>query len=230
MKKLRRPGGAAIGAVVLGLALAGCGSDTATEATTSAATSTQPTMAPGEAAAPTAQPSRHHYTIIDYIRDSGIVETKVHPGDPGSPTIDLPYPPGWEDAGDRTPPWAWGAIYFTDPAMAAAPPSIIALVSKLTGNVYPNRVLWYAPGELKNMPDFEGGDGSVSKLGGFDAWQIVGAYMRDGVKRAIAQKTVVIPVQDGLYVMQLNADGLEDQMKLLMDAMAVIDEQTTITP
>ena len=46
----------------------------------------------------------------------------------------------------------------------------------------------------------------------------------------IAQKTVVIPGQDGLYVLQLNADGTEDQMGPLMDATSVIDEQTTITP
>jgi hypothetical protein len=50
------------------------------------------------------------------------------------------------------------------------------------------------------------------------------------VKRVIAQKTVVIPGQDGLYVLQLNADGTEDQMGALMDATGVIDEQTTITP
>jgi hypothetical protein len=41
---------------------------------------------------------------------------------------------------------------------------------------------------------------------------------------------VVIPGQDALYVLQLNADGTEDQMGALMDATSVIDEQTTITP
>jgi hypothetical protein len=30
--------------------------------------------------------------------------------------------------------------------------------------------------------------------------------------------------------LQLNADGLEDQMSALLDATSVIDEQTTITP
>jgi hypothetical protein len=231
MRKLRRPGGAAIGAVVLVLALVGCGSGTATEATPSEETSTPATTTTSEAAAPKVQPSGRHYTIVDYIRDTRIVETRVHPGDPGAPTIKLPFPPGWKDAGARTPKWAWGAIYFADPAMAAAPPGIVALVSKLTGNVLPARILWYAPGELKNLPYFDGGDGSASKLSGFDAWQISGTYTSDdGVKRAIAQKTVVIPVQDGLYVMQFNAEGLADQMKLLMDAMGVIDEQTTITP
>ena len=40
----------------------------------------------------------------------------------------------------------------------------------------------------------------------------------------------MIPGQDGLYVLQLNADGTEDQTGLLMDATNVIDEQATITP
>ena len=31
-------------------------------------------------------------------------------------------------------------------------------------------------------------------------------------------------------MLQLNADGLEDQMGPLMDATTAIDEQTTITP
>jgi len=47
---------------------------------------------------------------------------------------------------------------------------------------------------------------------------------------AVAQKTVVIPGSDGLFVLQLNADGTEDQMGILMDATNIIDEQTTITP
>jgi hypothetical protein len=46
----------------------------------------------------------------------------------------------------------------------------------------------------------------------------------------VAQKTVVIPGSDGLFVLQLNADGTEDQMGVLMDATNIIDEQTTITP
>ena len=155
----------------------------------------------------------------------------MHRGDPGSPTIDLPFPPGWADAGNRTPEWAYGAILATDPAMAQDPPTIIALVSKLTGNVDPAKILEYAPGEIKNLPGYDGAkEGSPSTLGGFDATQIGGTYTKGGVKRAIAQKTVVIPGQDGLYVLQLNADGTEDQMGALMDATSVIDEQTTITP
>ena len=96
--------------------------------------------------------------------------------------------------------------------MAADPPSIIALMSKLTGNVDAAKIMEYAPGELKNLPGFDGGEGNTSTLGGFDAYQIGGSYAKEGVKRMIAQKTVVIPGQDGVFVLQLNADGLEDQM------------------
>jgi hypothetical protein len=227
-----RAGGIAVAAVAIGVGLAGCGSDTKSEPTTSEQTSTEASPTTSKAPPSTsAQAAGPNQTIVDYIKENGITETPVHRGDPGSPTIDLPFPPGWEDMGSRAPEWAYGAIVFTDPAMAQDPPTVIALVSKLTGNVDPAKVLEYAPGEIKNLPGYEGAEeGSPSTLGGFDATQIGGTYTRDGVKRAIAQKTVVIPGQDGLYVLQLNADGTEDQMSPLMDATAAIDEQTTITP
>jgi hypothetical protein len=234
-----RAGVIAVSAVALGLSLAGCGSDTKSEPsaskTTSSEAATSETTETSETtkAAPStsAQAAGKNYTIVDYIRDNGIVETPVKRGDPGSPTIDLPTPPGWEDAGAKTPQWAYGAILSTDPAFKADPPTIVALVSKLTGNVDPAKVLEFAPGEIRNLPGFEGGaEGTADELSGFDAMQLGGTYKKDGVSRAIAQKTVVIPGKDGLYVLQLNADGLEDQIGALMDATSAIDEQTTITP
>ncbi|EUA11655.1 putative lipoLpqN family protein [Mycobacterium kansasii 662] len=39
----------------------------------------------------------------------------------------------------------------------------------------------------------------------------------------------MIPGQDAVYVLQLNADSLESEQGPLMDATSVIDEQTTIT-
>lgn len=226
MRKVRA-GGIAIMAVIVGIALAGCGSDEKKdEASTSAKASSSSSSAPSTTKAPYAQ------TIPEYIKQNGITEAPVKRGDPGSPDIILPFPPGWEDLGPATPAWAWGGIKFTgDPAMAANPPTIIALLSKLTGNVEAAKIFEYAPGEMKNLPGYEGdGVGSASKLGGFDAWQIGGTYIKDGVKHAVAQKTVVIPAADGVFVLQLNADGTEDQMGVLMDATNIIDEQTTITP
>ena len=231
MTTSRSAGVVAIAATALGLGLAGCGSTAKSEPPTSTETTATTTTTSEAAPTTSAQASGPNYTIVDYIRDNGIVETPVHRGDPGSPTINLPFPPGWEDAGGNTPGWAYGAMTFTDPAMADNPPSIIALVSQLTGNVEPGKVLEFAPGELQNLPGYEGADsGSPSTLGGFDATQLGGTYTKDGVKRAIAQKTVVIPGQDGLYVLQINADGREDQLGPLLDATSVIDDQTTITP
>ena len=233
MTTSRSAGVIAIAATALCLGLAACGSDTTSEPTTSAEATSATTTTTTTEAAPTtsAQASGPNPTIVDYIRDNGIVEAPVKRGDPGSPTIDLPFPPGWADAGANTPEWAYVAIVSSDPAMAEDPPTIIALVSKLTGNVDPAKVLEFAPGEIRNLPGYEGAEaGSPSTLGGFDATQLGGTYTKDGVKRAIAQKTVVIPGQDGLYVLQLNADGREDHMGALMDATSAIDEQTTITP
>jgi hypothetical protein len=225
MRMPMRAGGIAVAAVALGLTLAGCGSDANSEE------ATEPTSATSAAPTTSAEASGTNYTILDYIRDNGIVETPVHRGAPGTPAVNLPSPPGWADAGPRTPEWAWGALVFTDPTMAQDPPTIIALMSKLTGNVDPAKILEFAPGEIKNLPGYGGeSNGTPSTLSGFDAYQIGGSYMKDGAKRFISQKTVVIPGQDGLYVLQLNAEAVEERLGPLMDATTAIDEQTTITP
>ncbi|CDO32200.1 LpqN/LpqT family lipoprotein [Mycolicibacterium porcinum] len=228
-----RAGGIVIAAVALGVMLTACGgktvSGTATEATGSSETSTEPTKT--KAAEPGTPAAGHQYTIVDYIRDNKITETPVHRGDPGTPQLDMPIPEGWVDATSSAPEWAWGAIVSTAPEFSADPPSIIALMSKLTGDVDPAKILEYAPNEIRNLPGYQNqGDGSADQLSGFDAYQIGGTYVKDGATRLIAQKTVVIPGADGLFVLQFNADGTEDQMGPLMDATAAIDEQTVITP
>ncbi|KAA1251380.1 hypothetical protein F0Q45_04675 [Mycobacterium simiae] len=218
-----------IATMALSVALAGCGSDnksetkTSTSASTSTSTSTSTTSA--TSATPGAQAKK---TIADYVVEAHITETPVHLGDPGSPTINLPTPAGWQTTSDSS--TSYGAIAFSQPADPKDPPTISALVSKLTGNVDPAKIIQYAPGELQNLPGYEGsGDGSSSTLSGFNAWQLGGTYMRDGKKRAVAQKTVVIPSGDAVYVLQLNADALESEQGPLMEATSVIDDQTTIT-
>jgi hypothetical protein len=233
MTRSLRAGVIAVAAIAIGIGLSGCGSSTKSEPSTSKQTSTQSSSNTSKVAPATKPPQAAgpNKTIVDYIKENGIVEAPVRRGDAGAPTINLPFPPGWEDAGTRTPNWAYAAIVSTDPAMAQDPPTIIALASKLTGNVDPAKILEYAQGEIKNLPGYDGAtEGNPSTLGGFNATQIGGTYIKDGVKRAIAQKTVVIPGQDGLFVLQINADGTQDQMGALIDATGVIDEQTTITP
>jgi hypothetical protein len=234
-----RAGAVAVAATAIALALAGCGGSDSSGAASSQEKTTSSSVAPAstsaEAGPPSAAPgpapqAGPAYTIVDYIRDNNITETPIKAGTPGAPTVELPVPPGWADAGDQTPEWAYRAMILTDPAAAANPPTITAIMSKLTGNVDPAEVLKAAPGEIRNLPGYENmGDGKATQLSGFAAYQIGGAYTKDGVKRLVAQKTVVIPTADAVYVMQINAEGTEDHIGPLMDATAAIDDQTTIT-
>lgn len=234
--------GVAAAMTALAVVLSGCGSDTktATESSSSTAsttkagktsasespTSTKPKVADREEDAAGPNP-----TIATYIADNGLTETPVKEGDPGSPTINLPVPDGWEPAGKDTPEWAYGAIVYTGPEAAEYTPSIVAIVSKLTGEVDPQQIIDLAPGELNNLSGFQAmNEGNVSTLGEFPAYQLGGTWESEGQTKVVAQKTVVIPAADGLYVLQLNADGLESQLQIIGDATDVINNQTTITP
>jgi hypothetical protein len=124
---------------------------------------------------------------------------------------------------------SYGSIVLAQPANPADTPTISALVSKLTGDVDPAKIIQYAPGELLNLPGYQGsGNGTASTLGGFQAWQISGTYVKDGKTRTVGQKTVVIPGQGAVFVLQLNADSLASDQGPLTEAMNVVDDQTTI--
>jgi Probable lipoprotein LpqN len=231
--------GVAATATALAVVLSGCGSDTKTEPSTSTKASKTTSSQTSKKAAPsTAKVAPRdedaqgpNPTIASYIAENNIEEAPVKRGDPGSPTIDLALPDGWEPAGEDTPEWAYGAIVYTGPEAQEYTPSLVALVSKLTGNVDPQKIIDLAPGELQNLPGWSPmNDGEVSTLGDYPAFQLGGTWVQDGVTKIVAQKTVVIPGADGLYVLQLNADGLQNQADIVGAATNVIDEQTTITP
>ncbi len=236
VKNLTTVATAGIAAVALSMGAVACSSSSQSTTTTSSASSTtsktsaSPTTS-AKATATSAPASGANYTIADYIKDNQIQETAIHHGDPGAPTIDLPVPDGWNKVpeSDAAP---YGGIVYGQATDPNDPPNIVAIVSKLTGNVDPAKVIEYAPGEIKNLSGYEamGNGGQASTLGGFQAFQIGGTYLKNGAKRAIAQKTTVIPTQGGLFVLQLNADSPADQMDALMTATNVIDDQTTITP
>ncbi|MGA9360762.1 MAG: LpqN/LpqT family lipoprotein [Mycobacterium sp.] len=218
---------AAIATGALGLALVSCGSDnkssttstsTSTSTATSAATSSPTSAAPGAQA---------HKTIADYITENKITETPIHRGDPGSPNIDLPLPPGWKVVDGNT-GTSYGGIVLAQPANPADPPTIVAQVSKLTGDVDQAKLIQYASGELQNLPGYDGNAGQASTLGGFQAWQLGGSYTKNGAKRTAAQKTVVIPAQGAVFVLELDADAADSDHDVLMDAVNIIDDQTTI--
>jgi hypothetical protein len=232
--------GAAAMAAAVAVLLSGCGSSTKTEPSSSTSASKTTSATTSAKAAPSSKPkvaqrgenaTGPNPTIASYIAQNNIQETPVKRGDPGSPTIDLPLPDGWEPAGADTPDWAYGAIVYTGPDAGQYTPSIVALVSKLTGNVDPQKIIDLAPGELNNLSGWKPmNQGEASTLGDYPAYQLGGTWVQDGQTKIVAQKTVVIPGSDGLYVLQLNADGLEDQKEIIGAATDVIDSQTKITP
>lgn len=236
--------GVAAAMTALAVVLSGCGSDTntATDSSTSNETSTKESQS-SKSDTPTSKTRAKvaerdedapgpNPTIATFIAENSITETPVAMGDPGAPRIDLPVPDGWEPAGEDTPEWAYGAIVYTGPESAEYPPSIVAIVSKLSGDVDPQQIIDLAPGELNNLPGFEPlNEGKLSTLGEFPAYQLGGTWQsEDGLTKIVAQKTVVIPGADGLYVLQLNADGLDTQLEIVGAATNVIDSETTITP
>jgi hypothetical protein len=230
--------GVAITGLIGSLALTGCGSSSKSgeKSSSSSSSSASTSLAASKSAAPNVAPRKSkkavgpHPTIASYVEQNGITETAVHRGDPGSPTIELPIPDAWRTAGDDTPDWAYGAIVYTGPEAADYSPSIVALVSKLTGNVDPQKIIDLAPGELNNLPGYQPMNaGATSTLGDFPAYQLGGTWEESGQTKLIAQKTVVIPASDGLYVLQLNADGLQSQGDIISGATDIIDNQTTIT-
>ncbi len=216
--------------LALSVALTGCHA-TATEtkpetssAAASAAPSTSGLTIPD-------LPGGPHKTIADYVTENKIIEAPVTKGEAGAPAMDFPMPPDWVSAGNRTPEWAYGAIVYDKAKDPNDPPFMTAIASKLTGNVDAAKILEYAPGLLQNLPGYQQ-DGEVQKssLSGFDAIQFQGSYLRDNVRRYIAQKTIVIPGTDGaIFVLQLNADAPEGQDQVILDAAKVIDQQTKIT-
>src|ERR1700722_14575631 len=229
-----------VAAAALAIVLSGCGSSTTTAPSTSTSAPNSSSATTSAKAAPSSTPkvaprqedkTGPNPTIASYIQQNNIQETPVKKGDPGSPTIDLPVPDGWEPAGSDTPDWAYGAIVYKGPEGQEYTPSIVALLSKLTGNVDPQKIIDLAPGELQNMPGWKASnEGEVSSLGEYPAYQLGGTWTQDGQTKIVAQKTVVIPGTDGLYVLQLNADGLADQGDIVGAATTVIDNQTKITP
>ncbi|MEH3140361.1 MAG: LpqN/LpqT family lipoprotein [Mycobacterium kyogaense] len=236
MTTTARAGLIALATLTLGVGLSACSNDTsgsASSASSSAASSSASPTSSAQAAPPTSSaPPAPIVTLADYIRDNNIVETPVTPGDAGSPTIELPTVEGWEDMGGNAPEGSYSAMTFTgDPAATADPATVITKVIKLTGNVDPAKVLEVAPGELRALPGFDGPSaGQPNKLSGFDASVIGGTYTKDGAPRMVAQKTVAIPGQDGLYVLQINAEGTPDEANALIDATSAIDDQAKITP
>ncbi|MFG1931531.1 LpqN/LpqT family lipoprotein [Mycobacterium sp. NPDC048908] len=208
-------------AAAMAIALSGCGSAAKTEPVVS--------MSPKPSAGSSTSAKGPHPTIASYIAENSIQETPVKRGDSGSPTIDLTPPPGWQDGGSDTPDWAYGALVYKGPNTGDHTPSITAVMSKLTGNVDTQKIIDLAPGELENLPGWTPTDtGQRSTLGNYPAFQLSGTWTQDGETKVVAQKTVVVPGKGGLYVLQLNADGVVAEKEIIRAATDIVDSDTKI--
>ena len=226
------------GAVAVAMILVGCGSGSSTEAPSSSAGSTESSSSPAAAAtstsvaaAGTTTASGANYTVGDYLRDNGLTQTMVKRGDPGAPELNLPMPPGWSDVGKDTPDDAYGAIVLTEAMQSANPPAIVARMARVSGDIDQAKVLELAPNAVRNQPGFQGPDaGQSATLAGYEAAVIAGTVDQNGQPVFVARKTVVIPGQDAIYLLALDAQGAPDRQPALMEAMSVIDSETIIEP
>jgi hypothetical protein len=235
MKRTAASGGATIAIVAIAIGLAGCGSSStntngAGKSSASGTAATSSTAAkPQSKVAPRLSVDGPNPSIASYFKDSHITATPVHKGDPGAPTINFPVPDGWADAGPDTPATAYWAIVDTGPEAAQYTPSIVATLSKLDGDVDPQKLIELAAGGTKNLPGFKPhGEGTEDNLGGSPAYQLGGTWTQDGKDKAVADKVVVINGKDNIYLLELNADCLPDQIEKALPATITIDEKTTI--
>ena len=232
MKRTLASTGVTITVVAVGISLAGCSSSPSSDnaaSKTSAAGSATTTAKPQSKVAPRITAQGPNPSIASYFRDSHITATPVHKGDPGAPVVNFPIPDGWADAGPDTPPTAYWAIVDTGPEAAKYTPSIVATLSKLDGDVDPQKLIELAAGGTKNLPGFKAmGEGNEDNLGGSPAYQLGGTWTQDGQEKAVADKVVVIDGKDNIYLLELNADLLPDQVPQALPATSTIDEKTTI--
>jgi serine/threonine protein kinase len=216
-----------VGLSVLAVVKRPTSSHTSTSASTSATAATAPTRSMRRITSD--QAPGPNETIADYIKKNNIEEKTITPGKRGAPAIDFPVPDGWA----RIPEGAhapYGGLAFNTPSDPNEPAKIIPIFEKLTGEVDTDQLLAAAPGGVKNLPGFNGGDGQKTTLSGYPAYLIAGSYTKNGITRMVANKTVVIQSGDGTYVLQLNAEGPQPDADALIKATGVIDEMTKITP
>lgn len=170
-------------------------------------------------------------TLHQYVVDNKIAEARFRRGDPGTPTVKFASPPGWRNAGARTPDWAYGAIVYNTPKNPADPPFIIAITSTLSGDVDSAKVLEYAPGQLNRLPGFTPIVGpNRNSVSGFPAVDYAGMFDGHGERKAIGQVTIVVPGGgDKVFVFQLNAVAPSGEEQAVTDAVKRVVAETRIS-
>ena len=188
-----RAGGIAIAVLAVGLALSGCGSDKKTDSSVvEGAAARRAHPAPRRPPRPGGnQPDdRRLHQAEQHHRDAGQARRPGYADDrPAGPD-------GWEgDDGDERRTGAYGAIVYTDPDRRREPrPTIVGDHVEAVGQRRPGddpRVRARRaeePARVRRRRRREGKNSAGSTRS-----QIGATYVKDGAKRLVAQKTVVIP-------------------------------------
>ncbi len=217
-------------AIVAAVLVSACGSPTESGPSSTAPAGPVSSAPPAAAAQPNTAPTRPR-TIREYIAANGLQETVIHRGDAGAPSVDLPWMDGWEDAGSLTPQWAYSAVVYRGTRPEVYTPNIVVLMSKLTGTADPQAVIDAAPGELTNLagwaPVGQPGPGGRDD---YPSYRLGGTWVRDGVTMVVAQTTVVLPADDGVYVVQFNADAAQSEFDIADAGMTTVTQQAIILP
>ena len=221
---------AAVVAVLIVVILLNSGDDSSQSSGSSAQSSDQSTSSSHKPAPPVLVGTPGNYqTIATYLKSNNIPEVLVHRNEPGAPVVTMPMPPGWADAGPQTPAFAYQSIVYNGPSAGNYRPSATALISRLGPNADAQKILDFAPGELNNLPGFTATDtGTPGTVDGHKSFQIAGSWNSNGVTKLITQNTVVIQDGTGLYVMQINIDGVADQAEIIKQITEAIDRGTKI--
>ena len=223
--------GAAAAVTALAVVLSGCGSDTKTTTSSSSSTSSKSSETSTSKKPTATAAAEADQTVAEFIKSNNIKQTTVSPGEEGAPNVALPTPEGWETTTENLPDGSYGGIRYTAPdADPAAPLAIFAYLSRLEGNFNEQTLLELAPNDFRSLDKAEESSSGREKLSGFDAFEVAGTASIEGKPTFIAQKTVVIPGNDGaLYLLQLNAYSTPEQQGTLGTAMGLINNETTIT-
>jgi len=219
-----------IAVLALGLALAGCGSGskTASPSSTTAAGNSSTSSSAGKSAPAKEAGGKG---LDDYLSSNHITEEAPQIGAAGVPTVTLPGLAGWSHA-ELDPQQGFAdllCVKYDSPATDGGVAVVRVQMAKLTGTVDQSKLLAAAKPAVSDAGDkFRAEPASIS-VGDFKGWQaIVDSVDKDGKKLTIAGRLIVIPGPDATYLLQEGGVASPDLEGTMLDAVHLIDTQTTI--
>ena len=91
-------------------------------------------------------------------------------------------------------------------------------------------VLVYSSGELYNLAGYRPViEPTLGSLDGYRAADASGTYLKGANRHVVIQKTIAIPSNNGLYVLQLEAEGPEGDEQLLANTLADVVDALTVS-